>query len=125
MTQSIPNGFSMDELQNMLNNAASENTDNNILYGRQELNQDELITATNDFIRESLEICSDPMFHKLILLVLIDRFYQFHDQISDELLEHDEIDAAKLWLKDAGHFQVMNNILINISIGKNDFTYSE
>ena len=33
-----------------------------------------------------------------------------------------EIESAGCWSRDAGHFQVIHNILANISVGNDDFT---
>ena len=124
MTQSIPNGFSMDELKSMLDHAASE------AYGissdddkDDDKYQEKIINLAVQAIDESLDRADgDPMVHKMIVLMLSRRFETWHDTAAAELIKMGETDKAASWLKDAGHCQIINRTMLSISLGAEDFT---
>ena len=124
MTQSIPSGFSMDELKSMLDRAASEaygissdddNDDDNY--------QEKIINLAEQAIDESLDRADgDPMVHKMIVLMLSRRFEMWHETAAAELIKMGETDKAASWLKDAGHCQIINRTMLSVCLGETDFT---
>ena len=128
MTASIPNSFNSDELQKLMDNApheadcqcgecpskASSDTSD---YSEERIN-DIVIEALNDMG----ELSPGPLVHKVAMMAICERMYDWHVTMGEKLMEDDDTKAASAWLKDAGHFQVIFNILRCISVGKEDFT---
>ena len=86
MTQSIPNSFSSDDLQALMEQAAereveqaqADNSDSGHTYGSQELNGQQMMKAALKLIEESFDICNDPVFHKAIVCELINNMVLAH-----------------------------------------------
>jgi hypothetical protein len=116
MTQSfnIPDGISPDELQKHLKNALTE--DNAITENQ----FDDIFDEAEDWIKRSATSSSDPLIlHKLIMVGIIDRMIQFHENVAVRMHENGEGPGIP-WLKDAGKFQAIMNILQTIECGPND-----
>ena len=126
MTSSIPNGFSMQELQQMLDTAAKNpepsTPEGEGPFGDQGLTIDQLENLCEKVIDDSLEECNDPMLHKLIMLTLAMRFGKWHDHVAEQCRNRGEDAAAAAWQRDAGKFQAVMDILCSISIGPDDYT---
>lgn len=126
MTASIPNGFSSDDLERLLDSARQDITDAKPSgegpYGDAGLTQSELEALAEKFIDESLEDCNDPMYHKLIVITLIYRFATWHTKIGEQCFEKGQTASGACWLRDAGKFQSMLDSLMSIQIGEDDFT---
>ena len=116
MTQSfnIPDGISPDELQKHLKNALTE--DNAITENQ----FDDIFDEAEDWIQRSATSSSDPLIlHKLIMVGIVDRMIQFHENVAVRMHENGE-GLGIPWLKDAGKFQAIMNILQTIECGPND-----
>lgn len=116
MTQSfnIPDGISPDELQKHLKNALTE--DNAITENQ----FDDIFDEAEDWIQRSATSSSDPLIlHKLIMVGIVDRMIQFHENVAVRMHEKGEGPGIP-WLKDAGKFQAIMNILQTIECGPND-----
>ena len=133
MTQSIPNSFSSDELQAMMEQAAerdaeraqSDDSDSGHTYGSQELTGKQMTSAALKLIEESFDICNDPVFHKAIVVELINNMVHWHTRTGETCYEHGETVAGTHWLRDAGQFQAILALLDNISVGPGDFLCSQ
>ena len=132
MTQSIPNSFSSDELQAMMEQAAERDAeraqaDNSDMhtYGSQELTGVEMQKAALNLIEESFDICNDPVFHKAIVVELINNMILWHTRTGEKAYEHGETAVGTSWLRDAGQFQAILALLDNISVGPGDFLCSQ
>lgn len=118
MTQSfnIPDGISPDELQKHLQNAVTEDTDNAITEDQ----FDDLFDEAEYWLQRSASSSSEPLIlHKLIMVGIIDRMIQFHENVAARMHEKGE-GPGIAWLKDAGKFQAIMNILQTIECGPND-----
>ena len=131
MTASIPNGFSSDELEEMLELAKAtknewqpEEPEGQGPYGRQGLTRDQLESLAEELLDESLERCTDPMLHKLMTLTIVMRFASWHQKIADAHFERGETAAGGAWMRDAGKFQAVMDILTSVSLGPDDFACS-
>ena len=120
MTQSVPNGFSMSELEDMLKNAQTEATPEPKGIG--EATREEIENLTDRLLSEALEEFNDPMVHKAIMVNIINNFIRWHNAMAEKCIE-DEQDPQVIacWFKDAGKFQAIANILFTISCGENDW----
>jgi len=125
MTASIPNGFSSDDLERMLANAAQDITDaeptGEGIYGKQGLTQDQLVALAEEVVDQSLQECSDPILHKVIVLTIIARFAEWHKAIAEKHIGENQLESAGAWMRDAGKFQAMMDILTSVSFGPDDF----
>jgi len=123
----IPNGFSTEDLESMLNNARHEDDcrceecapSGEGPHGDQRLTDEELIDAASDLLDESLQTCNDPLFHKVIAMTIVSRLCEWHKSISEK---QDDSSSQGAWMRDAGKLQAVLDILCNVSIGPNDFT---
>ena len=126
MTSSIPNSFSMDDLQNLLDKAPVENETTEPTgegpFGDQGLTINQLEDLVEKVIDESLEQCNDPMLHKVIMLTLAMRFASWHDHVAQKCRDEGQDKQAAAWQRDAGKFQAVMDILCSVTIGPDDYT---
>lgn len=120
MTQSVPNGFSMSELENMLSKAQSEPTPQPKEMG--EATREEIEDLTDRLLSQALEEINDPMVHKAMMVNILNNFIRWHDSMAERAIEtKQEPETIACWLRDAGKFQAIANILFTISCGDNDW----
>ena len=120
MTQSVPNGFSMDELKHMLEHAKAEPTPQP--KGMGEATQEELEALTDRLLSEALQEYNDPMVHKTMMVNIINNFIRWHCKMAEQAIETDlDPRVIACWYKDAGKFQAIANILFTISCSDNDW----
>ena len=122
MTASVPSGFSRDDLEKLLASAPTEGTTESTdsdepTFGKQSLTESELLEAAEYLVQESLDRCNDPLFHKAIMLVISSRMVQWHMSCAEQ---QDTESSRDSWIRDAGKFQAMMDILTNIQLGEND-----
>ena len=120
MTQSVPNGFSMNELQSMLKNAQPEPSPEPMEIG--EANQDQIMELADRVLTEALAEINDPLVHKAIVCSVLNNFIRWHSNMAEQCIDDGQPrEVAACWLKDAGKFQAMANILFTINCGENDW----
>lgn len=120
MTQSVPNGFSMSELQNMLDNAQPEPSTEPKSIG--EASREEIEDLVDRILSDSLKEINDPLVHKALMLNIINNFIRWHNSMSEMSIEQNqEQETVACWLRDAGKFQAIANILFTINCGENDW----
>ena len=121
MTSSIPDGISFSDLEALRDNAPTEETstlktDGPTYDGK---TQEEVCELAQKFIDESIEACGDPIIHKVMIFGMLEKMIEWHTVAGmDQEIERSTV----AWLRDAGKFQAMCNILVNISVGPDDFT---
>ena len=118
MTASIPSGFSSDDLEKMLENAMPEpeTSDDSV-------SEQEHIEAVVDAALESMsEESPGPVAHKVAMMQICYNMFAWHNHMAEMNMKEGDFDSAACWSRDAGHFQVIHNILANISVGHDDFT---
>ena len=124
MTQSIPDGFSTKQLQEMLADCRSvpfQEQDNKIDPQSDDY-VERICDCADKHIAAATEEIQDPMVHKAMMVFLANNFIRFHNRVADELMERGEHESAMAWSKDAGKFQACVNILATVNCGANDFT---
>lgn len=127
MTSSIPNGFSTEDLESMLNNARHEDDcrcddcapSGEGPHGDQGLTDDEVIEAASKLIDDSLEVCNDPLFHKVVAMTIVTRLMCWHKEIAEK---QESEQSSGAWMRDAGKLQAVMDIMCSVSVGPNDFT---
>ena len=124
MTQSVPSGFSREDLEALYANAPIEDQTPEPeapTYGKQELTEDEVMRAAEEAITSIMDVCGDPIIHKVMALMICSRFVEWHNIMADKQ-ECQKATAA--WYRDAGKFQAIMDILTSISVGPDDFACS-
>jgi len=121
MSTSVPDGISFADLQALAKDAPDDSaivSTNGPFNG---LSETELKDLVNTWLNNMHEACPDPMFAKAILWRIVDNMIGWHTESSKHQLEAGETDAAVSWLRDAGKFQAIGNILQTINVGPHDF----
>ena len=115
MTQSfnIPDSISPEALEEHLKTAAPDEHEGIDL-------SEDLFDQSEYWVTRASSGSDNPIVvHKLMMVYIIDRMIQFHECVAERIHEEDgEVGAA--WLKDAGKFQAIMNILQTIECGPDD-----
>ena len=119
-TSNIPDGVSFQELQNLADSAKDPQETNVPTFGEQELTRDQILDAVTKIYDDSMEVCNDPMLHKLLIMKCLSNFIGWHTEVGATELKGDE-NVAVHWLRDAGKFQAMMGIITDINVGQDDF----
>lgn len=116
MTSSIPSGFSREDLEALMAQAPSD-IDTTPESDDEEWTQDSLLEAAAKVLDDSLEVCGEPVFHKAIMLIIASRMAEWHTNTSRR---QETTEATEAWLRDAGKFQAVMDILTSLTVGPND-----
>ena len=127
MTSSIPDSFNLDELSAMLENAPQEEdlhtaADNS---GKQEFTPDRIEAIAQEMLELASEKCPDPLVHKVMAMMIVHRMVDWHKHVASRQLEEGNEASMGAWMRDAGKFQAVMDILCSIAIGPDDFTCSQ
>ena len=122
MTASVPSGFSRDDLEKLLASAPTEETQKRTdsdepRFGKQQLTEAELLEAAQYITQEALDRCNDPLFYKAIMLTIASRMIEWHMTVSED---QDTTNSRDSWIRDAGKFQAVMDIILNIQLGPDD-----
>jgi len=125
MTASIPNGFSSEELQKLLENA---NTEDDSPESSSQITT-EIVLDLADKIQDQMDNLATShdvppqLLGKVVMMFTCNRMIDWHSHISTKHAERGESDQAIGWGRDAGKFQAIANILGTIIVdGDDDFT---
>ena len=126
MTASIPNGFSEDQLRQLMINAAiREDADKEAEEGPYKgLTRDQICQAAEDSLDAMNDICKHPLAHKLVVMQVISNYLDWHNNMGEGLIEEDQKDVAAGWFRDAGKFQSIMILLQAVGVDPKDFTTS-
>jgi len=129
MTQSIPSSFSSEDLQELLANARHEDDcqcgncpTGEGPHGEQGLTTEQVSDLASNLLDTAAEQCNDPVIHKIMLHMICHNMLAWHSKMGATFAEHSDADQAMGWLRDAGKFQSILNILDTISVSDNDPT---
>ena len=119
---STPDAISMKDLVAFQENAPAEKE-----YKKEEgpfagWTKDDLCEMVNDKMQEISELCGHPLAHKLAAFYVIQNMVGWHTSCGVDHFKDGDVECGVSWLRDAGKFQAMANILASISLGPNDFT---
>ena len=123
---SIPDSFKMSDLSDMLENAPQEDelhasADNS----DKEFTPADIEKAAQEALELASEKCKDPLVHKVMAMMITHRMIEWHKGVAERQLDDGELQSSACWMRDAGKFQAIMDILCNIAIGPNDFTISQ
>ena len=125
MTSSIPDGISFGELEAMQQEAAKRDAEiakpksEPIFDGK---TKEEVVDIASNLVQEAIDKCNDPMVHKIMMILIIDNFLEWHTKAGIHQMEDSDERSAVCWLRDAGKFQAIHNILSTVTTGPFDWT---
>ena len=129
MTASIPDGFSMGELEILQEAAAKKDAEREEEAAKAKSEavydgktKEEVVDIAGDLVQEAIDKCNDPMVHKIMMMMIIDNYLEWHTKAGIAQMEDGEERSAVCWLRDAGKFQAIHNILSTVTTGPNDWT---
>ena len=114
----------MDQLNAALESAPKEE-DIQSKIQKSEYSPEYVEQVASDALDFASDLVSDPIVHKIMVMMIVNRMAQWHTLIGDEQLKRDSQESAVCWYRDAGKFQSMMDSLLTIAIGNNDFTVTE
>jgi hypothetical protein len=118
MTQSfnIPDSISSEALEDHLKNAPTDAADKVVTKDH----FDDVFDEAEHWVQRAASSSNNPLIvHKLMMVYIIDRMIHFHERVAEDCKLEDK-DSSAAWLKDAGKFQAMINILQTIECGPDD-----
>ena len=127
MTSSIPSGFSSEQLQDLLAKAQVDpaETTHQCIGDHVDPDADDYQERISEVAHDALEYAlnqvNDPMVHKAMLVAICNNFIDFHNNVAEQLAEKEDLDRAAAWMRDAGKFQAIVNIVATVVCGANDF----
>jgi len=122
MTASIPNGFSEDQLRELMNQAASREEADKEAGPYNGLTRQEICFKAEAIIDAMNDICKSAVAHKLVVMQVIHNYIDWHNAMGERLIEEGQHTAAASWFRDAGKFQAIGNLLENVGVAQDDFT---
>ena len=126
MTSSVPDSFSMDDLEKALETAVPDIVDiHNEDNADKELTPEFIEKIANEALEFATDKCPDPLVHKVMAMMIISRMVDWHRNVAKRQLEDGNKPSMGAWMRDAGKFQSIMDILCNIAIGPDDFTCSQ
>ena len=125
MTSSIPDSFSMDELSNMLETAPQEEDLHAENSNKQEFTPERIEDLANEALDLAASKCDDPLVHKIIAMKVMHNMIQWHRHVALRQLDEGNQASMGAWMRDAGKFQAIMDILCSIAIGPEDYTCSQ
>jgi hypothetical protein len=121
MTASVPNEISMNELSDFYESATQESAielaqpDADGVYTEQQI-----MDVVHDALKQISELIPDPVSHKYAMLKIADNMALWHTTVGQQALVEDRQASGEAWLRDAGKFQAIMDILMSIHLGDND-----
>lgn len=119
MTFSIPDSFSTQELERMLEDALPEPE---VSTDPANQSPEYISEIADEAIQLATSKSAGPLVHKIMLINIVDTMIQWHTAMAQNLIEEGHTTSAIAWLRDAGKFQAIANILSTVSVDTDDFT---
>ncbi len=121
MSTSVPDGISFADLQALAKDAPNGEPAVPADGPYNGLTEDELKELVDDQLNKIHEACPHPMFAKAIIYRIIANMMEWHSAAGLSQINDGEKENAVYWLRDAGKFQAMLNIVCSIGVGPDDF----
>ena len=121
MSASIPDGISFSDLQALVKDAPEETTIVPTGGPYNGMTEEELKDLTDTFIDKIIDANSHPMLGKAIAWRILNHFMEWHTAAGMKQIEDGEAENGMYWLRDAGKFQAIGNLLQTINVGPHDF----
>ena len=113
----------MDELSNMLENAPQEEDLHAAASNDgKDLTPEQMEELAEEILCDAASKCDDPLLHKVIAMRVIHNMVQWHMTVANKQYEDGNHESGGAWMRDAGKFQAVMNILSTVTVGPDDFT---
>ena len=124
-----PDGISMGDLLKLQEEAAKNNAVNEPTGPHSGLTDEQVMDLAQKKLDELTDICPDAISGKAMMMVVINQMIDWHTTVGHKIALQNEGDrelaqSTVCWLRDAGKFQAIANILVTISVGDDDFLMS-
>lgn len=120
-TPSVPDSFSMDDLEKLRAQAPKESSNTSDESDESKSFSSYTDEQRRDMCSEAMnavyKMCPDPAIHKLLALEVINTMVEYHNEVASK---EDDSETRANWLRDAGKFQAVMNILFTISVSEDD-----
>ena len=140
MTSSIPDGFSIEQLQSMHEEAIPEAVAHAVeltqgcdhpedetcpncstgSYGPNNLTVEQVCDISQAGLEEINDAIGHPIGHKVAAIAIMTNMLDWHTRMAKQLIEDGEHGAAVGWARDAGKFQSILNILDTVEVCDDD-----
>ena len=118
----IPDSVNINELSELLSTAPQEDDIHAEVANKdKELTPEMVINIAEKIIEDSAEEYKSPVVHKAIAVGILRRMIHWHTAMGKEFMDEGQEKTAVAWLRDAGKFQAVLDILYNIGVDDNDF----
>ena len=118
MSTSVPDGISFSDLESLAKEAPKETEPAETLFNGKTFK--ELEELADKTMEQMVEECGHPVLAKLLMLKINDSFLTWHSRMGHEQSQEGDHRSAVCWLRDAGKFQAVANILMTVSMGDDD-----
>ena len=144
MTSSIPDGFSIEQLQSMHEEAIPEAVAHAVeltkgcdhpegetcpncstsgsTFGPNDLTVEQICDISHGALEDINDAVKHPIGHKVAAIAIMTNMLEWHSRTAKALMEDGEYSAALGWARDAGKFQSILNILDTVEVCDDDFT---
>ena len=123
MTASIPNGFSADDLQELLAKAQPD------AESLPEQFRDRIEHIAIEGLEHITSLCEKhdmetdcALVHKVTACMILSKLIEWHTQIGLRHFNEGEETSGVCWTRDAGKVQAALSILMEVALGDDDFT---
>ena len=123
MTASIPNGFSMDDLSELLAKAQpdAESLPEQFRDRIEAIAVEGLDHITSLCEKHSME-SDTALVHKVAACMIISKLIEWHTQVGLRHFNEGDETSGVCWTRDAGKCQGALSILMEVALGDDDFT---
>ena len=117
----IPDSFSKSDLDEVLSKALDEETEQK--KAANPLNPDAVVAVAQEACDLASSKIPDPLVHKCMAVGILNKMLAWHEYVAEEAMKKGDFQRANEWLRDAGKFQAMVNLLFTVSLGEGDFLF--
>ena len=118
MTASVPDGISFSDLQDLMANAPQEQEPEQ-KTDKQEFS-DRLHEVANKHLDAAIADFNNPLVHKSMMMIAANNMVAWHTRVAESDFADGDTQSGTAWMRDAGKWQAIMDILLSISLGPDD-----
>ena len=115
----------MDQLSDLLESAPQEeelkakHSDDCSGCPECEVTDERVEFAASEGLTHMFELCDDPVVHKVAILQIAQNMVLWHSKVGTTNFNNGDEDCGTAWTRDAGKWQAIMDIVMNINLGPN------
>jgi hypothetical protein len=118
----IPDSFNVDQLSELLATAKQEDEIHAESTNEKHHDPDKIMEVAFKAVEDTIAEIGDPIVHKAMMVIIIKKMIEWHTKMGMMYAKDGGNEQTTVaWLRDAGKFQSMADILFNICLGDEDF----